>query len=37
MVEPWRIKGAAARTTGLIVCLYDVALNMILPSYYDKE
>jgi len=37
MVEPRRIRGAAARTTVLIVRLYDVALNMILPPYCDKE
>jgi len=37
LVEPQCIRSAAARTTLLIVCLYDVALNMILPPYYDKE
>jgi hypothetical protein len=37
MVEPQCIRGAAARTTVLNVCLYDVAINMILPQYYDKE
>jgi len=36
MVEPQSIRGTAARTTLLIVCIYDVALNMILPPYYDK-
>jgi len=37
MVEPQCIRGATGRTTVLIVCLYVVALNMILPPYYDKE
>jgi len=37
VVEHRSIRGAAARTTVLIVCLYDVARNMILPPYYDKR